>query len=196
MAAHGRRGDVVRFYEINPQVVRLSCPEYFTYREESPAVVKVMLGDARVSMEQELRSGQGQHYDVLAVDAFSSDSIPIHLLTKECCDVYWQHLRPDGILALHISNRFLNLGGVARGLAESRPGCQALLIENGGDNEGADASTWVLLTCNPRFLEAAEIAGDAENHIPSRVTPWTDEERPILWTDDFHALWRVIQWGG
>ncbi len=193
IAAHGRPGDMIRFYEINPQVVRLSSPDYFTYRDASAAEVEVVLGDARISMEEELRSGRPQQYDVLAVDAFSSDAIPIHLLTKECADIYWQHLKPDGVLALHISNRFLSLGGVTRGLAACRPGCQALLIENAGDDDGADTAAWVLLTSNARILEAAEITGDEEQGVPSRVTPWTDEE-PILWTDDFHALWRVVRW--
>jgi hypothetical protein len=194
IAAHGRRGDVVRFYEINPQVYELSCPGYFTFLQDSAAEVEVVLGDARMCMEQELRAGQPQAYDVLAVDAFSSDSIPIHLLTRECGKVYWRHLKPGGVLAIHISNRFLDLGPVTRGLAEALPGCRALAIDNSGDNEGGDASNWVLLTSSPRLLVADELAENAKSGIDSRVTSWTDAEQPIVWTDDFHSLLPIIRW--
>jgi hypothetical protein len=194
MAAYGRPGDMVRFYEINPQVYGLSCPDFFTYVGDSPADVKVLLGDARVRMEQQLCDNEPQNYDLLAVDAFSSDSIPIHLLTQECADVYWRHLKPDGVLAIHISNRFLSLGGVARGLAELRPGCQALRIDYDGDSKGGSPSGWVLLTSNARLLAADEIAGNTKKNVASRVMAWTDIERPIRWTDDFHGLWPVIRW--
>jgi hypothetical protein len=194
IAAHGRRSDVVRFYEINPQVYELSSPDYFTFLEESAAKVEVALGDARVCMEQELLDGRPQAYDVLAIDAFSSDSIPIHLLTQECAEVYWRHLKPEGVLAIHISNRFLDLGPVARGLADARPGCQAMLVNSKSDNEGGDASTWVLLASDPGLLADDELAGNPAKGIHSRVTPWPTGKPPIRWTDDFHSLWRVIHW--
>ena len=76
--------------------------------------VDVVLGDARINMEQELAAGNPQQFDVLAVDAFSSDSIPMHLLTRECVELYRKHLKPDGLLCMHISNRFLDLSGVVR----------------------------------------------------------------------------------
>jgi hypothetical protein len=119
-AALAQAGDYVRFYEINPQVKALSDDGWFTYIEDKQqeAKVDVVLGDARVSMEREIKQDP-QQFDVLAVDAFSSDSIPMHLLTVECGEVYWKNLKPDGVLALHISNRYLNLSGVCQALADA-----------------------------------------------------------------------------
>src|SRR5207247_4303506 len=112
IAAHGQRGDLIRYYEINPAVVDL-CRRYFTFVEDSPATVEVELGDARLSLERELAQSGAQKFDVLAVDAFRNDAIPIHLLTEECGELYFRHLKPDGLLVLHLSNNFLHLAPVA-----------------------------------------------------------------------------------
>jgi len=186
IAAYGRPGDYFRFYEINPAVERISN-EFFTYRRDSSAEVDVVLGDARVSMEQELARGERQNFDVLAVDAFSSDSIPVHLLTEESGRIYLQHLKTDGLLLLHISNRFLNLDPVARGMAEAL-GRRAVMIDSDEDaSRGVDAATWVILTNNEKFL--------SESVIRQAVTPWPeDDPAPILWTDGFAGLWQVLKW--
>ncbi|MCX7426029.1 MAG: fused MFS/spermidine synthase [Planctomycetia bacterium] len=186
MAAHGKPGDVIRFYEINPDVIRLSS-EYFTYRRDSAARVDVVLGDARISLERSLREQGSEQFDVLVVDAFSSDAIPMHLLTRECFEVYWKHLKPDGILAVHISNRNLDLGPVARGLAAEFGHEAALFDTSDDDARGVDAADWVLVTANREFLDRAEIR-DARS-------PWPDDARPpLVWTDDFSNLFAVLRW--
>jgi hypothetical protein len=183
IAAYGEDGDYFRFYDINPDVVRLS-DKYFTYLKDSAARTEVVIGDARIVMERELVAGDSQQFDVLAIDAFSSDAIPVHLLTSECGDIYRQHLRPGGILAVHISNRFLDLNPVSRGLAEHL-GWQAVRIENSKDDlTGVYSSTWVLLTSRRDFADHAEIQAAEE--------PWKDSERILHWTDDYSGLWQVL----
>lgn len=184
LAAYGESGDLIRFYEINPDVVRLS-QEYFTYRKNCPAEVDVVLGDARISLQRELRQGQGGHFDVLVIDAFSSDAIPVHLLTRECFEIYRRHLRRDGVLAVHVSNRYLDLGPLVRRLA-AELGKQAVLFESGDDpTRGVDSATWVLVTGNRRFLHAKAVC--------AAVTPWPEQSTlPALWTDDFSNLFQVL----
>ncbi len=184
LAAYGRAGDYFRFYEINPEVKRIS-DKYFTYRRDSPATIDVVLGDARMQMEKERAAGDLQRFDVLAVDAFSSDAIPMHLLTRQCVELFREHLNPDGLLCLHISNRFLNLKPVARSLAQA-VGCECVLFDCTRDSEqGLDYSMWVILTDNKKFLETPAIR-DA-------ITPWkADEVPPLLWTDDYCSLWQVL----
>ena len=116
MASYGEEGDYFKFYEINPDVLDF-CDTYFTYRKDTDAQVDVVLGDARISMEREKSRQEPGNYDVFAVDAFSSDAIPVHLLTRECYLNYWYHLKKDGILALHVSSRYFNLDPVIRSLA-------------------------------------------------------------------------------
>jgi hypothetical protein len=187
IAAYGRRGDYLRFYEINPEVVRLSGPtgQYFTYFQDSPAKKDIVLGDARVQMERELARGEPQKFDVLAVDAFSSDSIPMHLITLECFKVYKQHLAEGGILAMHVSNRYMNLEIVVRGAAKEI-GMDALRIRSGdNDSQGASAATWVLVTDNRAFINSPAIVG--------AVSPWTkNDPEPRVWTDDFASLTTVL----
>ena len=110
ISAYGRPGDYYRFYEINPLVLRLAHTE-FTFLRDCKAKVDVAMGDARLSLEREAP----ENFDVLAVDAFSSDSIPVHLLTREAMQLFFRHLKPDGILAVHISNRYLDLQPVLEG---------------------------------------------------------------------------------
>src|SRR5262249_28050591 len=108
VAAYGRLGDYYRYYEINPLVLNLARTQFF-FLPDCKAKLDVAMGDARLSLERELAQGSPENFDVLAVDAFSSDSIPVHLLTREAMLLYFRHLRDDGILAVHISNRYLNL---------------------------------------------------------------------------------------
>jgi hypothetical protein len=187
MASYGRAGDYFRFYEVNPDVVRL-CRRYFTYLGSCPAKVDIVLGDARISMEQERMRGEIQQFDILAVDAFSSDAIPVHLLTRECLEIYHSHLGAGGILALHLSSRYFDLAPVARGLASLDPegAVQALRITAiSNQSQGVDASDWVLLTSNRQFLNSAEVR--------RAVKPWSQSDRsPQLWTDGHNNLFRLL----
>lgn len=183
LAAWGRRGDTFRFYEINPDVEQIART-WFSFLSDSKARTEVVLGDARVQLERELSQGRSHDFDLIAVDAFSSDSIPMHLLTAECADIYRQRLAPDGVLALHISNRALNLDPIARGMANYL-GWTALQIASIVDpSKGESSSTWVLMTSNRDFLERAGLARHPSN--------WSNRA-PITWTDDFASLWHVLQ---
>ena len=191
-AAYGLKGDVVRFYEINPAVIDLSlgAHDVFTYVKDCPAHVDIVHGDARLSLERELREGHPQSFDVLAVDAFSSDSIPVHLLTKEAIEIYLRHLRPpSGILAVHISNRYLELEPVVRAAARAL-GLDEAVVESrpGGDKDpDASASTWVLLAPNAAALRIPAIQ-------EARTPPSPDVPVARLWTDAYSNLLSVVAW--
>jgi hypothetical protein len=185
LAAWGRPGDTIRFYEINPDVKALA-QSYFFYLKDSRAKTEIVLGDARVQLERELAGGQSQNFDAIAVDAFSSDNIPLHLLTAECGDIYRRHLAPGGLLLLHISNRTLDLEPVARGLAQHLGWNAVPFVSADNDLTGESAATWVLMTANSAFLKQAGIGNEASG--------WTSPQRPpLLWTDDFASLWHVLR---
>jgi len=184
VAAYGRRGDTVRFYEINPDVVRLS-DEYFTFRADSPAATDVILGDARLSMERELARGEPGRFDVIVLDAFSGDAIPLHLVTREAMAIYLRHLAPGGVLAFHVSNRHIELEGLIRGLA-AEAGLQDVLIEANEDSFGYDASTWVLATACPKLMELFE--------FQPGYLPWPDDwPTPVVFTDDYSNVFRLLK---
>ena len=180
IAAYGRRGDYYRFYEINPLVVRLADTE-FSFLRDSGAKVEVILGDARLSMEGEPRQG----FDVLAVDAFSSDSIPVHLLTREAFEIYFRHLREDGILAVHVSNKYLDLPPVVR-LAALSMGKDAVMVET-EDEPDKDwyGSTWILAG-NLRALTGNFALKQAGKPLPARTNVH-------LWTDEYSNLFRILK---
>ncbi len=151
LSAYGRAGDVVRFYELDPDVLALAKTQ-FSYLSSSPATIEFMIGDARLSMERELLSGARQAYDVLAIDAFSSDSIPVHLITSEAAALFFQHLKPDGILAYHISNRFLDLKPVLANIAQANNLSVRLITDSPGDGSTSSITDWVLLARSPAAL--------------------------------------------
>lgn len=173
LAVYGRPQDEYVFYDINPLVERLAR-SHFSYLGDCQARLQVVLGDARLSLERQ----PPQEFDVLAVDAFSSDSIPIHLLTAEAFRVYLGHLKPDGILAVHISNRFLNLEPVVRSNAEAL-GLQSLYTHNKRDGERAvNGSTWALVGAQdqPTLNELRKKDGYPELDAPKAgFRPWTDD---------------------
>ena len=187
IAAYSTSNDSFRYYEINPDVERLS-KEYFYYLDDSPAQAEVVLGDARISMEQELHRQGSQQYDVLVIDAFSGDAIPVHLLTREAFELYLKHLRADGILAVHISSLYFDLKPLLQGLARELQ-WPAVLIDNpyDFDNEVFSAE-WVLLTKNEEFLAVDEVA--------QSITPWPAEEPDgsgnVVWTDDYSNLFQLL----
>ncbi len=180
LAAYGREGDVFRFYEIDPLVERMAN-NIFTYLHDSPATIEIVPGDARVSMMQE----PPQNYDVIAIDAFSGDAIPVHLLTAEAIQLYQRHLRPGGILAFHVSSQYLDLAPVLRQQAD-HAGLHCVLVSSEDDEEqqisGAD---WVLITSDEKFLAWPEIA-KASQKI---------ELKPglRLWTDDYNSLLPLLR---
>ncbi len=184
LAAYGRPGDYFRFYEINPRVVQLATDNrYFRYLGDCPAEQEIVIGDARLSLERELAQGS-QQFDILALDAFSSDAVPAHLLTEEAFRVYFGHLRePDGILAVHISNRVLDLRPVVWGLGKHF-GLWRILIDSDADKNTYGAS-WVLLSRSKEALSRPELA--------RAMSPW-GRLRPVrLWTDDDHSLFPILK---
>ena len=181
-AVYARPGDTYRFYEINPEVERMAR-EYFTFLKDAKGAQQVVLGDGRISLERELENGHRQQFDILAVDAFSGDGIPVHLLTREAFALYWEHLQPDGILALHISNRHFDFSPVVRALAREF-GKQAFWIKDVADPEkGNSYSDWILVTTNQAFLK--------DPFVNFRVAPWRTLGE-IFWTDDYSNLFQVV----
>lgn len=185
LAAYGRPGDTIRFYEINPLVEHIARTR-FTYLADSKAHIDIVPGDARVSLQRELNAGARHDYDLMAVDAFSSDSIPLHLLTAECAGLYRDRLKPTGLLLLHISNRTLELNPVARGMAQHL-GWKSTLFLSGMDPKlGESAAHWALLTPNAQLFDDPKLTGDAFG--------WPlNDPAPIQWTDDFASLWQVLR---
>ena len=178
LAGYGRKGDVYRFYDINPAVVEIAKRD-FGYLGDSEAKIEIALGDARLTLERE----PSEKFDILAVDAFSSDAIPVHLITKEALEVYLKHMKPEGIVAFHVSNRFLNLGPVVANIAKSL-GAHAVNVYEKGE-EDKTQSDWVLVSRDPKALAAPEIKAVSD----------PVEEKPDwrLWTDDYNNLVQVLK---
>ena len=195
-ACYGNKGDVVRFYDINPMVERISR-KYFSYRDDARAAgadVDVLLGDARIVMERQANEKDFQNFDVIGLDAFSSDAIPAHLLTLECMKIYEKHLRnPDeGIIAIHVSNRYLVLERICRALAREM-NMTPIKVENSKDDStGVYTSSWVLLTRNKAFVDEKEI----KQEIKDARSMWLKNERALdrVWTDDYYNLFDVVDW--
>ena len=179
ISAYGRLGDYYRFYEINPLVLRLSRSE-FTFLTDSKAQIDVAMGDARLSLEKEAP----ENFDVLAVDAFSSDSIPVHLLTREAMELYFRHLRPDGILAVHISNRYLDLQPVLKGEKDALGKLARVVDTEDDETQDVFGATWVLLTSPSTGFDEEELSHSAE--IESKRTV-------RLWTDDYSNLFQILK---
>ncbi|HVE89515.1 MAG TPA: fused MFS/spermidine synthase [Burkholderiaceae bacterium] len=184
LSAYGRAGDVVRFYELDPDVLALAKNQ-FSYLSSSPAAIEFVIGDARLSMERELLSGALQRYDVLAIDAFSSDSIPVHLITSEATALFFKHLKPGGVLAFHISNRFLDLKPVLANIAQANGLVVRLVTDSPGDDSSASITDWVLLARSPEAFDDERLAEAAE-----AIEPNPDFS---LWTDQFNNLIDVLK---
>ena len=184
LSAYGRAGDVVRFYELDPDVLALAKSQ-FSYLSSSPAAIEYVIGDARLSMERELAAGSPQGYDVLAIDAFSSDSIPVHLITAEATSLFFKHLKPDGILAFHISNRFLDLKPVLANISQAAGLKAKLITDSPGDDSSASITDWVLITRTP--------AAFANQRLVEVVEPIEPNPHFSLWTDQFNNLIDVLK---
>jgi spermidine synthase len=190
LAAYGRAGDHFRFYEIDADVVAIAR-EFFSYLDDTKASWDVRLGDARLSLERE----DAQNFDVLVLDAFSSDAIPVHLLTVEAMGVYARHLRQDGVLAIHISNRYLDLTPVVDNLAD-HSGFHALHVANDDERGGtSQSSRWALLSRERSVLEEIGMrAQTLENAalIHFFIGNPAQYRRLRVWTDSYSSLSKIL----
>jgi len=180
LAAYGRAGDRYSFYEINPLVIKLARQE-FSFLGDSPAAVEVVPGDARLSLEREPSQG----FDILVVDAFSGDSIPVHLLTRQAFSLYFRHRKPDGVLAVHISNHYLDLRPVVQSAAAEFHQAAEVVHDEGDLSRGIYRSVWVLVGTEQRLArdESLRKAGSIVAQPPSGT----------LWTDDYSSLLRILK---
>jgi len=193
VAGYAQAGESYRFYDINPQVVNLSSEEQsqFTFLIDAQirgAEVEIVLGDARLSMEQELNKGDKQNFDLLVLDAFSSDSIPVHLLTKESMGLYREHTHPEGVIAIHVSNKYLDLETVVRRLATEMNMMMVVVDSDNGESLGEDwiyDCTWILLSDNEEFIRQIEGSGYPRTKLSSQ------EDSP-LWTDEYTSIFRIF----
>lgn len=186
LAAYGEPGDRLRVYEINPAVLEIAHAN-FSYLAHTGAGVKLVLGDARLSLEEEWRNGGSQQFDVLALDAFSSDAIPVHLLTKEAFELYLHHLKPSGVIAVHISNRHVDLRPVVEALARQFELHLATVTHHPGEDDWwLYRTTWMLLSRDETRIRnpAIQAAADESSDETAKV---------LLWTDDWASLFGVLR---
>ncbi|GAB4430098.1 MAG: fused MFS/spermidine synthase [Anaerolineales bacterium] len=186
-AAYAQPGDLFRFYEINPAVVDLAEGEggYFSYLSDAQGEVTVVLGDARLSLERELEMGQNQQFDLLVMDAFSGDSIPVHLITREAFVLYLQHLAPNGILALDITNIHLDLQPIVVTAAKEF-GLDYAIIRHKGDGLRSESTLWAILSADKDFMNLPII------RTRQRTVLGLPEEFR-LWTDDYSNLFQILK---
>jgi hypothetical protein len=187
LACYGQPGDYFRIYEINPAVKELARAS-FNYLSNCPAKTDVVLGDARLSLERE----PSENFDILALDAFSSDAIPVHLLTAEAFQMYERHMKTNGIIAVHVSNHYLDLEPVVQNVAKHFNYQIASISHAGGDEDDEDsewwdyASTWILLSHDKSILSALAIQEAASPVNTNAITI-------PLWTDDFASLFQILE---
>jgi SAM-dependent methyltransferase len=187
IAAYGLPGDVYRFYEINPMVIELAKGGggYFTFLKNSPAFVEIVPGDARLSLEYELSEGSHMDFDLLALDTFNSDSIPVHLIDMQAFNIYLQRLKPDGILAVHISSRHFDFVPVVWKLAQYFK-LHAVLVQSPENEPGGMSSSWVLLSREMSSLD--------DPQIMQHATPLDDYITSIrLWTDNYSNPMQILR---
>ena len=186
LAAYARKGDTFRFYEIDPQVAAVAMSE-FSFLEDSPAQTEIILGDGRLSLERE----SPQAYDVLAIDAFSGDSIPMHLLTREAMETYLKHLKPDGVIVFQATNRFVDIAPVVERVAAQFGLASVLVSDQPDGNMDSGHRYWdsstdqIIVTRDKALLAAPAIHGTAEP-LPPRA-----DFR--VWTDDFYNMLHVLK---
>jgi hypothetical protein len=187
LVSYGQPGDEYRLYEINPVVVELAEGQgnYFSFLGDSKADITSILGDARVSLERELAEGHPQNFDVLVLDTFSSDSIPVHLVTEEAFALYLSHLAEDGIIAAHITNLHLDLQPVFWQLAKHY-GLSIARVNYEGDSNGGYASHWILLSREPALFEIPAIR---EHSVD--LSGYSTHIK--LWTDDYSNLFQILK---
>ena len=181
IAAYGREGDRIRFYEINPAIERIARTR-FSYLADCLAEVDVIMGDARLSMEAEAP----QEFDLLVLDAFSSDAVPVHLLTVEAFEIFLRHLKGDGVIAMHVSTVHLDLQSVIWKMAERLSLKTAWIQNDENEAEGILASDWILLTRDDSFINQEAVRSAA-------TAPRSDFDRIDLWTDEHVNLFQILK---
>jgi hypothetical protein len=175
IGAYGRPGDFYRFYEINPMVTE-TANRFFTYLRDSRARISVSQGDARLALDREA----AQHFDTIVLDAFSGDSVPVHLLTLEAFRIYFRHLNDDGILAVNVSSQYLDLVPVVAEVAATL-GRSSLVVESPGHaDQYVSHAIWVLVTKDGPFLDEVRRSNRGEMVAVGRQRPWTDRYSNIL----------------
>ena len=176
--AWGKPGDYFRIYELDPDVVKIAR-EQFWYLSDSPAKIEVVTGDGRLNMERD----PPQQFDLISVDAFSSGSIPIHLLTREALLAYKRHLAPGGVIVYNVTNRFVNLAPVLKLVAEAE-GMKILQIDDDPKEDKYSGTSYVLVTDNPKLL-ADKRFEDAVDIAPIKGLE--------AWTDGYNNLFKVVK---
>ena len=179
LATYGRQGDTYRMYEIDPLVIGMAKTN-FSFLSKTLAKTELVLGDARLQLEAE----SPQQFDVLVVDAFSGDSVPVHLLTREAFEQYARHLKPNGVLAVHITNRFLDLQPVIQTAAQNLGFTAKLIDHDGDDNRLVYPSSWALLAKDPKWFEQAALKSAISLSSQAGFVPWTD---------DYSSLFAVVK---
>lgn len=180
LLTYGKPDDYFRVYDIDPAVIELA-QTYFTYLKNTAANYDLVVSDARLALERETPQG----FDLLILDAFSGDAIPMHLLTMQALELYLHHLRPDGVLAIHITNHYLDLRPLVRGMAE-HAGYDYLFVQSQpSDSLGWYRADWALLSNNRKFLQNPVL----QKAKSASTTP----VKSIMWTDDFSNLFRLLK---
>ncbi len=181
IAAYGKKGDRIRFYEINPAVEHVARTR-FSYLNDCPSEVDVIVGDARLSMEAE----PSQEFDLLILDAFSGGAVPVHLLTVEAFEIFLRHLKSDGVIAMHVSTVYLDLQSVIWKMAKRLDLKSAWIKNDENDAEGIFASDWIILTRDESFINQKVIQA-------ALTDPRSDFDRIDLWTDEHINLFQILK---
>jgi hypothetical protein len=191
IAGFARAGDYVRMYEINPEVIKIAQNPPFHFLADCQGEMDIVLGDARLQLERELKSDpRGSQFDVLCLDAFSGDAVPTHLLTTEAFALYKQHLKPDGIIVVNVTNTYLDLYPVVTQLAAAHDFKHTRIFKKKRPQQLQYRTYFVLVTNDQEFLEAnPEDMADAQESGKEFLV---HREAP-LWTDRYHSLWHVLQ---
>jgi spermidine synthase len=200
LAAYGRAGDRITFYEIDPHVVRIARDSgHFRYLADSAAQIEIVTGDARLSLEEELARSGSRAFDVLVVDAFTSDSVPLHLLTEEAFRIYTAHLAPGGVLAVHVSNRNFDLTLPVARLGRAVDLHASVVANRDAPQLLSETSRWLVFARDPAYfatLEAEAARLPARSGSPLTRVLRTEPERiaqTALWTDDFSNLLPLLR---
>ena len=180
LATYGRTGDVYRIYEIDPLVVEIAHQQ-FSYLSNTQAQTDILLGDARLTLNNQ----ESQQFDVLVIDAFSGDSVPVHLLTKEAFAIYFRHLKPNGVLALHVTNRFLDLPPVVKEVGESFGKTVRIVTTEGDRSQEIYRCSWTLVSGDQQFFMRDELKDVAQDI--------TAKPGLRLWTDDYSSVFSVLK---
>jgi hypothetical protein len=179
MACHTRPGDAMTYFEIDPVVAQIATDaRYFDFLSRCRPGVDIVMGDARLTLGRQPNAA----FDYLVIDAFTSDAVPAHLLTAEAMTLYMDKLAPHGVLALHVSNRYLELVSAVTATAQTMPGTALRVVEFGGVTGDPDAqpSTVVFLAARPEILTATMTWPDARTPQATTTTPWSDDFSDVL----------------